>query len=154
MKSEHDTRTRKKDLKTTRYALTEDGEPLAYVQATNSTSQVGRTHISYPWAMPSCPVEVQEKIFDDLLAYLKQRKETLEITSPIVAYSLNIEEKIQFMQKKGFVEKERIYVYLLDLDVNEISNWEMTNGVNSFTSRLATIEDLDQLTQICQLSFV
>ena len=85
----------KKDLKTTRYALTEDGEPLAYVQATDSTSQVGKTHISYPWAMPSCPVEVQEKIFDDLLAYLKQRKETLEITSPIVVDSLNIKDEIQ-----------------------------------------------------------
>ena len=42
----------------TRYALTEDGEPLAYVTARDSSSENGRTYIGYPWTMPDCPEEV------------------------------------------------------------------------------------------------
>ncbi|MFX0114618.1 MAG: hypothetical protein ACFFB3_08725 [Candidatus Hodarchaeota archaeon] len=140
----------KKDPKTTLYALTEDGEPLAYVQATDSTSHPGRTHMSYPWALPSCPAETQNKIFDDLLSYLKQRDETLEITIPLVAESKNIEERIRFLEKKGFVEKERLYYYFVDFSVTEISRWELGEEMRSFNSRLATAKDIDHFIAVCQ----
>ncbi|MFW9916034.1 MAG: hypothetical protein ACFFGZ_10545 [Candidatus Thorarchaeota archaeon] len=140
----------KKDPKTTLYALTDDGEPLAYVQATDSTSHPGRTHMSYPWALASCPAEAQNKIFDDLLIYLKQRKETLQITIPLVAESKNIEERIQFLEKKGFAEKERLYYYFVDFNVTEISGWKLGEEMHSFTSRLATAKDVDHFIDVCQ----
>ena len=86
----------KKDPKTTLYALTESGAPLAYVQATDSTSHLGRTHLSYPWALPACPMEAQEKIFDEVLAYLLQREQTVEITAPQVLDVKGIEERVKF----------------------------------------------------------
>ena len=51
----------RRDSQMTRYALTEDGKPLAYVTARDSGSEPGRTYIGYPWAMPNCPKEVQER---------------------------------------------------------------------------------------------
>lgn len=106
----------KKDPKTTLYALTEDNALLAYVQATDSTSHIGRTHISYPCALPACPVKTQEKIFDEVLVYLLQREQTVEITAPLVLDVEGIEERIKFFEKKGFSEKERLYYYSYDKD--------------------------------------
>ncbi len=141
----------KKDPKTTLYALTEEGAPLAYVQATDSTSHIGRTHISYPWALPACSVEVQEKIFDKVLAYLLQREKTLEITAPLVLDVEGIEERIQFFTNKGFSEKERMYYYSYDFDINEVSRWEITKEIHSFSCRAATQEDLEELIELCRV---
>ncbi len=137
----------KKDPKTTLYALTETGEPLAYVQATDSTSHIGRTHISYPWALPACPVEVQEKIFDEVLEYLLQRVQTLEITAPLIINVEGIEERISFFQRKGFIEKERLYYYSYDFNIEEVCNWEN----QSFISRIASSADLEKLIELCQV---
>ncbi|MFX0063107.1 MAG: hypothetical protein ACFFC7_13095 [Candidatus Hermodarchaeota archaeon] len=143
-------RNLRRDPKITRYALTEEGKPLAYVTARDSGSHVGRTYIGYPWALPDCPLEVQQKIFDELIAYLKTREKTLEIATTIVVTAKIAEEQIKFFQKRGFVEKERLYRYILDYDVNEVSQWEMTDELSSFTSRVATIDDLDLLIEVCQ----
>lgn len=137
-------------LKTALYALTEDGQPLAYVQARDSGSRLGTVRMSFPWAMLDCPAEVQEKIFDEMVDFLKKRKETLEITSPVLVNTKNIEEKIDFFYKKKFIEKERIYLYCPDYDVTEVSNREVSREVCSFNTRLATTEDLDLLIEICQ----
>lgn len=143
-------RNMSRDPKTTLYALTEDGKPLAYVTSRDSRHHVGRTYIFYPWALPNCPTEVQEKIFDDLLAYIKKRKNPIELASAAYMTSKIPEEQIRFLQKKGFVEKERVYRCCLDFDINEVSGWEITNDISSFSSRLATIEDLDRLIEISQ----
>ncbi|MFX0092414.1 MAG: hypothetical protein ACFFBD_11675, partial [Candidatus Hodarchaeota archaeon] len=139
------------DPKMTRYALTEEGVPLAYVTARDAGSHdpEGRTYVGYPWVLPDCPFEVQEKIFDELFAYLRKREKTLEIVTTIVVNSKNVKEQISFFEQKGFREKERLFRYFLDFDVNEVSKWEMTNDTSSFSSRLATIEDIDQLVEIC-----
>ncbi|MFW9993562.1 MAG: hypothetical protein ACFFD4_16070 [Candidatus Odinarchaeota archaeon] len=139
-----------KDPKTVRYALTEDGQPLAYVQSTKSTSHPGRTYISYPWALPNCPAEVQEKIFDELLSYVQEQEDHLETAVSIVVRSKIADEQIEFLQKKGFIEKERIFWYVSDMDVSEITKQEITADISSFNSRLATNDDLDLLIEICQ----
>ena len=140
----------KKDPKTTRYALTADGVPLAYVSSRDSRSHVGRRYISYPWALPDCPVAVQERIFDDLLAYIKQRINPLEIATGVILESRTAEEQTEFFHRKGFVEKERVYRYCFDFDVNKVSRWEMPDDIRSYSNRLATIQDLDRLIEICR----
>lgn len=139
-----------KDPKTTLYALTEDGAPLAYVQATDSTSHIGRTHISYPWALPACSVEVQEKIFDEVLTYLQQRKQTLEITAPLVLDVEGVEERIEFFTNKDFSEKERLYFYSHDFEIDEICRWKISEELQSYSSRAATQEDLEKLIELCK----
>ncbi|MFX1282722.1 MAG: hypothetical protein ACFFB5_03670 [Promethearchaeota archaeon] len=141
----------KKDPKTTIYALTESDEPLAYVQATDSTSHAGRTHISFPWALPACPSEVQEKIFDEVLAYLLQRELTDEITAPQVLDIEGIEERIKFFEKRGFFEKERLYYYSYDFNINEVCKWKITDEISSFTCRAATLDDLESLIELCKV---
>ncbi len=141
----------KKDPKTTLYALTEDGDPLAYVQATDSSSHIGRTHISYPWALLGCPAEAQEKIFDEVFEYLLQREQTFEITAPLVINVEGVDKRIEFFQRKGFFEKERMYYYSYDFNINEVCNWEIANEIQSFTCRAATLGDLEKLIELCQI---
>lgn len=138
------------DPKTIRFALTEDGNPLAFVFTKDSRSHPGRTHISPPLALPDCPNDVQEKIFHDLLGYISKRKDIREITGVVYLNAKNAEEQIEFYQRKGFVEKERYCRYFFDFDTAEISTWKMTKEVSIFSSRLATIEDIDRLIEICQ----
>ena len=44
-------RNTQRDSKMTLYALTEDGNPLGYVTCRDSTSEEGRTYISFPWKL-------------------------------------------------------------------------------------------------------
>ena len=141
----------KKDPKTILYALTEDGDPLAYVQATDSTSHKGRTHISYPWALAVCPLEIQEKIFDEVLAYLLKQEKILEVTAPLLINVKGFEERIKFFQNKGFSEKERLYYYSCDYDIREVSNWKITKEIHSLTCRLATLKDLEKLISLSKV---
>ncbi|MHA2296354.1 MAG: hypothetical protein ACXAEU_11955 [Candidatus Hodarchaeales archaeon] len=61
----------KKDPKFVRYAFTEDGNPLAYIQASIRAKQ---TFIGYPWSMDSCPAEVQDKLYSEMLAYAREKR--------------------------------------------------------------------------------
>ncbi|MFW9916036.1 MAG: hypothetical protein ACFFGZ_10555 [Candidatus Thorarchaeota archaeon] len=138
----------KRDPKTVRYALTEDGNPLAYIQASNYNFRPGMILLSYPWALPECPPAIQEKLYDDLLNYVQQEKRPQEILAEVVLDSKGAKERTQFFRKKGFVEKERLYDYYVEFDVSEVKSWEMAKELASFSSRLATIDDLDHLIDI------
>ena len=67
-----------RDPRMIRYALTDEGKVLAYVQARDSPIRFGRTAISYPWALPECSESVKNKLFDELMTYLLQREKTKE----------------------------------------------------------------------------
>ena len=134
----------------TRYALTEDGKPLAYTTARDSTSRLGTTYIGYPWAMKGCPKEVQEKIFKELFDFLVRRKETTVISTTLVYGSKIFDEQLRFFKEKGFVESEVLYRYNLDYDVKEASKMKITREIEHFDSRLATPEDVEVLVELCQ----
>ena len=132
----------------TRYALTEDGEPLAYVTARDSSSGEGRTYIGYPWKMPDCPEEVQLKIFDEHLSYLEKREETKEIGTTIITRSALREQQAEFFSKRGFEEDERIYTYILPLDVEETSKRKVSGKAAALKSKAASEKDIDDLVEI------
>ncbi|MFX1474973.1 MAG: hypothetical protein ACFFCO_05835 [Promethearchaeota archaeon] len=134
----------------TRYALTEDGKPLAYTTARDSTSRPGVTYIGYPWAMKGCPANVQEKIFTELFDYLVRRKETTVISTTLVFGSKIFEEQLRFFKEKGFVESEGLYRYNLDYDVKEASKMKITGELAGFDNRLATPQDVEVLVELCQ----
>ncbi|MFX1485120.1 MAG: hypothetical protein ACFFCP_18220 [Promethearchaeota archaeon] len=132
----------------TRYALTKDGEPLAYVTARDSSSGEGRTYIGYPWKMPNCPEEVQLKLFDELLSYLEKREETKEIGTTIITRSRLREVQEEFFAKRGFEEDERIFTYILPLDVTETTKLEISDKASALKSKVATKKDIDDLVEI------
>ncbi|MFW9964576.1 MAG: hypothetical protein ACFFCX_13490 [Candidatus Sifarchaeia archaeon] len=132
----------------TRYALTDDGNPLAYITARDSLSEEGRTYVGYPWSMPDCPPEVQKKIFDEMMAYLDKRDEIKEIGTTVIQRSKLRDAQIEFFKKQGFVEDEHVFRYILALDVVETSKMEVPEKAAALTSKVATEADMDHLVEI------
>ena len=139
----------KRDPLSARYVLTEDNELLAYVQTSKWAARPGTCIISYPWALPDCPTEAKEKIFDELVTWLKDTIHPQVLAGEVVFDTPTTDERIAFFQRKGFIEKEHLYVNSVDLDLTEISNWEMADEIASYTCRLGTTEDLDQIMEVC-----
>ena len=131
-----------------RYALTEDGKPLAFADCTDSPGTPGRTYISYPWAMPDCPPEVQEKIFNDLKEHLENRETTSEIVATIQLFLPGVEEKFDFFHKHGFIEEHRQYLYNQRIDIEEASRWDFDDAAKTLTCRLAANDDYDLLYEL------
>ncbi|MFW9996068.1 MAG: hypothetical protein ACFFD4_28770 [Candidatus Odinarchaeota archaeon] len=127
------------DPKTVCYAMTGDGKMLAYIQA-RDYPEVKETHIGFPWALPDCPEGVQDKLFDDMLAYIRKRQETMTIRANAPA---SRQEIVDFFKKKGLVEKTRGYRY--NINLNKASKKEYSG---EFTTRIATNSDLNLLVDL------
>lgn len=130
------------DPKTVRYAFDEDGQSLAYIQA-RDYENVEETHLGYPWALPSCPKEVQDKLFDEMLDYLKQREIAKEYAIRMNA-AVDNKEILDFFKEKGLVEKSKGYRYEIDMNKVTKSDYEEKD----FTTRLATSDDIDLLVDL------
>ena len=129
----------KKDPKLLRYAFSvETGKPLAYIQASQVSSSV--YYLGYPWCLPDCPSSVQEKLFNDMLEYLKA-KNLSEIQ-----YWLNASHTkgITFFESKGFSRKIRGLIY--QFSIQKLS--EHIPEPSDYTTHLATLEDIDLLVEI------
>lgn len=130
------------DPKTVRYALDEEGNPLAYIQARDY--EIGEeTHLGYPWALPNCPKEVQDKLFDEMLDYVKQREIAKKYAIRMNA-SVDDKKVMDFFKGKGLVEKSRGYRY--EMDIKEVTKSEYTE--KDFSTRLATPDDVDLLVDL------
>ncbi|MFX1506557.1 MAG: hypothetical protein ACFFDC_10620 [Promethearchaeota archaeon] len=130
------------DPKTVCYALDEEGNPLAYIQARDYES-VEETHLGYPWALENCPKEVQDRLFDDMLDYIKKREITKKYAIRMNA-AVDNKKVMDFFKGKGLVEKTRGHRY--EVDVNEVSKSEYTG--TEFTTRLATPDDVGLLVDL------
>lgn len=130
------------DPKTVRYAFDEEGKPLAYIQARDYKA-VEETHLGYPWALENCPKEVQDKLFDEVLEYIKKR-EIAQKYPILMNASVDNKKVMDFFKGKGLVEKTRGYRY--EIDLKEITKSEYTK--KDFTTRLATPDDVDLLVDL------
>ena len=128
----------RKDPKLLRYAFSAKGKPLAYIQASQVSSSV--YYLGYPWCIPECPSSVQEKLFTDMLEYLKA-KDLDEIQ-----YWLNAShtEGIAFFESKGFIQQIRGVTYKFNLQ--EIKDHPLEPS--KYTTHLATQEDVEILVEI------
>ena len=132
----------------TRYALTESGAPLAYVTSNIDEDEPWEALIGYPWAMPECPSEVQEKLFNDQIGYLKGKEGIQKLITAIVLSSKISDKQYQYFIEKGFTVDEVVYLYNNDLDIEEVSKWELDEKAKQLTSRLATKDDLEYLFEV------
>ncbi|MFW9968186.1 MAG: hypothetical protein ACFFEA_13610, partial [Candidatus Thorarchaeota archaeon] len=114
----------------------------------DSSSGEGRTYIGYPWKMPNCPEEVQLKLFDELLSYLEKREETKQIGTTIITRSRLREVQEEFFTKRGFEEDERIFTYILPLDVTETTKLDVSEKASALKSKVASEKDIDDLVEI------
>ncbi|MHA2362852.1 MAG: hypothetical protein ACXAC7_02765 [Candidatus Hodarchaeales archaeon] len=130
------------DPKTVRYALTEDGKPLAYVQARDYPT-VKEIHIGYPWALPECPEGVQDKLFDELMAYIKQREIAKEYS---IRFNVDArkQERVDFAKKKGLVVKSKGFRFYVD--IKEADKVKYTD--KEYFTRSATTNDIDLLVKL------
>jgi len=122
------------DPKTVRYAFSNDNKPLAYVQARDYQA-FGETHIGYPWTMPECPPEVKNKLYDDLLAYVKTRNTGLKLKMNVPP------DKIDFATKRGFKEELHLIRYKIDFDKLKTYN----DSELKYNLRKATEDDLESI---------
>jgi len=139
-----------RDPKLMRFAFTDKDEPLAYISASGSDSQPWTIGMGYPWALSGCPSNVQEKLFKDLVSYIKENKKIQEIVTGVALTSKIAGEQIRFFTENGFTEKERVFLYALDYDVKEVSEWKLTEDIRAFRSQVATSKDINRLIEVCQ----
>lgn len=127
------------DPKTISYAFSEKDELLAYIQARDYL-QIKETHLGYPWATTNCSAEVQDKLFDEMLDYVKQRDEAKELTIRMNAPTRR-QDIVDFFKKRNVKVMSKGYRY--NFDVKEIAKSDYSK--DDYTSRLCTEEDLDIL---------
>ncbi len=121
-----------------RIALTEEKEPLAYVQARDYPA-IKETHIGFPWALTNCPKGVQDRLFDEMVTYVKNRKESMTIRANAASERKEI---LEFFKKKGLKEKTRSYRYDIELKKLNEAKFE------GYTTQLATLDDIDKLVEL------
>jgi len=128
----------KKNPKLLRYAFSAEGKPLAYIQASQVSSSV--YYLGYPWCVADCPSHVQEKLFTDMLDFLKA-KDLDEIQYWLSAAH---KEGITFFESKGFNQQIRGQTY--KFNIQKLNEYSLEPS--QYTTRLATKEDIDLLVEI------
>ena len=128
------------DPKTARYAFVNE-KAIAYIQARDYPDPK-ETHLGYPWALPECPEEVQDKLFDEMLSYLKTRDVGFDIR--INAY-IRQKKNLKFIKGKKSL-KEISQNLRHEFDVKQIS--QLTPDERDYKFRKATMEDVDILVQL------
>jgi hypothetical protein len=124
------------DSKTARYAFDEQEKPLAFIQATIRPNNV---FISYPWAVENCPKEVQAKLFDDMVYYIKEKN----LTQPTVIGSEKAwTEVLEFIKGRKFTEQNSVLRYSFKID--DLANIEVPN----FKTRKAEQKDIPDLLEL------
>lgn len=128
-----------KDPKFIRYALTENNEPLAYIQVSLSPNP-DRIWIGYPWAMENCPKEVQEKLYSEMLAYAKEKYPDHQVVMGYITKDWI--PPSDFAKKKGFTICDESSLYAVDLESVDAFNSEI------YTMRIGTESDTTILTDL------
>lgn len=132
-------RNRSGDLVICYYAFTDDDKPLAYVQARDYET-LEETHIGYPWALPKCPEEVQNTLFDKMVGFVKKRESPYSVRANA---GRNNEKLIKFFKSKDMVEKSKSFRYDLELEKLKIDSEHA-----EYETRLGTKQDIDMLVEL------
>jgi hypothetical protein len=131
-----------------RYAFTKDGEPLAYITSLTIPQEPGRVHIGYPWSLPECPVEVKDKLLNDMISHWKGKKDTKRISTSVVLASKTKDAQLEYFEQRGFEKDETIFTYSKDFDVEETSKLKISGPAKTLKCRVASEADLDTLIEL------
>ncbi|TFF91343.1 hypothetical protein EU545_04380, partial [Candidatus Thorarchaeota archaeon] len=88
----------------TLYALTEDGDPLAYITSYRYDDGTDRAGIGYPWSLKNCPEDAKDTIFKDLMKHLESMDDIKEIRTSVTLNSKTRNEQIKYFEERGFTE--------------------------------------------------
>lgn len=132
----------------TRYVLSKEGEPLAYVTSWINDENPTEGGIGYPWSFSNCPQEAKEKIFDDLFDHLRKDKKLKDIRTGIVLNSKIAKEQIKWFEGRGFTEHERAYRYTKDLDIEKMASKKLEGKLAELKVKIATEDDVDALIEV------
>ncbi len=126
----------KKDPRLLRYAFTEENKPLAYIQASQVSSTI--YYLGYPWCTTDCPPSVQEKLFSDMLTYLKSKK------PKEIQYWIRFDwpQVKDFFLERDFKLKVKGLEY--SFDIEKLSNQHI-DQLSKYKSRLAAEDDINSL---------
>ena len=129
----------------TRYAFTKEGEPLAYITSDVGDEDNGRVLIGYPWSLPGCPVEVKDKLLNDMIDHWKKMEDIHTIVTSVVLLSKTKDEQTAYFKERGFVETESGFAFNKDFDVEKTIKKEFDGPAGSLKAKVATDDDLDTL---------
>lgn len=132
----------------TRYVLSKDGEPLAYVTSWINDENPTEGGIGYPWSFPNCPPDAKEKIFNELFDHLRKDKKLKDIRTGIVLNSKIAKDQIKWFEERGFSELERAYRYTKDLDVEKMASKKLDGKLAELKAKIATEDDVDALIEV------
>lgn len=130
----------KKDPKMLRFALREDGSPLAYIQASidGTTSWIG-----FPWAYENCPKDVQKRLYDELFTYITEKYPTNDLVMGYFSKSWEVQN--QFALDNGYQLNDTAYFYTIDPEKIQI------NIPNKYSARIGDIKDLGKLIELSKI---
>jgi hypothetical protein len=131
-------RNKSGDLVVCNYAF-DDDKPLAYAQA-RDYKEIEETHIGYPWALAGCPEEVQDKLFDKMVEFVKKRESPYAIRANV---GVNNKKLVDFFRSKGLVEKSHNYRY--DLDLGKLSE-DIEDS--EYNVKIGVKEDINKLVEL------
>ncbi|MHA1137291.1 MAG: hypothetical protein ACTSSE_12470 [Candidatus Thorarchaeota archaeon] len=135
----------------TRYAFTKEGEPLVYITSDIVDADNGRVLVGYPWSLPECPIEVKDKLLNDMIDHLKNKEGTQTIITSVVLQSKTKNEQIEYFEKRGFVEDERGFAFNKDFDIEKTIKKEFDGPAGALKAKVATDDDLDTLIELTKV---
>ena len=122
------------------FAFTVDNRPLSYIQY--HIQKTKKLYIDHAWSTHECPKEVQQKLYDIMIQYIKAKyPDKKEIYLGYIDESFI--DVVQFIKSQGFKPYDTDTYYSLDLD--KLSSLEPDQ---KFNYREATIKDLDLLVSL------
>ena len=132
----------------TRYAFTKEGEPLAYITSDMIDENLGQVLVGYPWSLPKCPVEVKDKLLNDMIEYWKNKDGIREIQTSVDLRSKTSSEQIAYFKKHGFAQIESAFFFAKDFDVEATSSLEYEGSADALAAKIASDDDLETLIAI------
>jgi hypothetical protein len=135
----------------TRYAFTKDGEPLAYITSDVVDENQGRVLVGYPWSLPGCPVEIKDKLLNDMIDHVKNKEGTRTIVTSVVLASKTSDYQIAYFKERGFVEDENGFAFNKDFDVEKTSKEKFDAPAGALKAKIATEDDLDALIEVTKV---
>jgi len=107
-----------------------------------------RTWIGYPRAIPDCPPEAQETLWEETFDYIKKRDLATAAEHEIVMFCVQdpLGKHNTFAKSKGFEEEDQAYRFTID--VQNAS----TADCPSYTTRIASEHDLDLLVELSKVN--
>ncbi|MFX0151292.1 MAG: hypothetical protein ACFFAJ_10955 [Candidatus Hodarchaeota archaeon] len=125
----------KVDPNTIKYVFLED-KMVGYIQA-RIREKLREVHFGFPWVLPGTPMEVQNKLFDDMLSYIQHQDKFADFKIRVNAMA-KPEENLDFLRKRGFVEKNVWKTLFLPLPSVAQAKYD-----EKFSARIGTEEDID-----------